>query len=328
VHNLEPSRVAFLACTIILFANALTGCHLSGGTPLPLRIIAAPSTLSADGSARSTVRIESAFPCTFELLQGEHRASIVAVHHSESVCEAVIRAGVLPGKVAIRASAPESTHALIEFETTGVSPQEFLPLHEEADREAFRRWFTFLAEVQAFRETSQLPKEIVDCAALLRYSYREALREHDAAWLKTVKLPLAPSLAPVAQYAYPYTPLNANLFETGPGRFAQFADAQTLQTRNSYLVGRDLARALPGDLLFYRQLSASLSFHGMIYLGASQIDQDGKRYVVYHTGEQDGEVRRPSIDELMHYPEAQWRPVPGNSNFLGVYRWNILRKGS
>jgi uncharacterized protein YfaT (DUF1175 family) len=39
-----------------------------------------------------------------------------------------------------------------------------------------------------------------------------------------------------------------------------------------------------------------------------------------------GEVRRVALEDLMHHPDARWRPVPGNSNFLGVYRWNVLRE--
>jgi len=29
----------------------------------------------------------------------------------------------------------------------------------------------------------------------------------------------------------------------------------------------------------------------------------------------------------LHHPDARWRPLPENTNFLGVYRWNILREG-
>ena len=39
-----------------------------------------------------------------------------------------------------------------------------------------------------------------------------------------------------------------------------------------------------------------------------------------------GEVRRVALDDLLHHPDTRWRPVPENSNFLGVYRWNILRE--
>ena len=58
----------------------------------------------------------------------------------------------------------------------------------------------------------------------------------------------------------------------------------------------------------------------------------GRSAVVYDTGPIDhtakgkaGELRRVLLAELVDHPQPQWRPVPGNPNFLGVYRWNILR---
>jgi uncharacterized protein YfaT (DUF1175 family) len=61
--------------------------------------------------------------------------------------------------------------------------------------------------------------------------------------------------------------LGAALFRVRPGAFepddlnngafAQFADAKTLVERNAYLIGHGVRQALPGDLLFYRQMSAS-----------------------------------------------------------------------
>jgi uncharacterized protein YfaT (DUF1175 family) len=93
-------------------------------------------------------------------------------------------------------------------------------------------------------------------------------------------------------------------------------------------VTRDLARAQPGDLLFYRQDTNGMPFHSMIYLGESQIEKSAARYLVYHTGPEANEIRRPTVDELLHFPESEWRPLPDNPRFLGVYRWNILRKTS
>jgi uncharacterized protein YfaT (DUF1175 family) len=54
----------------------------------------------------------------------------------------------------------------------------------------------------------------------------------------------------------------------------------------------------------------------------------GQAAVVYDTGEdhgKSGELRRVALAELLDHPQPQWRPIPGNPNFLGVYRWNILR---
>jgi uncharacterized protein YfaT (DUF1175 family) len=67
----------------------------------------------------------------------------------------------------------------------------------------------------------------------------------------------------------------------------------------------------------------------MIYLGESSIQNDGRRYVLYHTGpsgSDPGEIRRLTVEELMRFPQPEWRPVAANPSFLGVSRWNILRK--
>jgi uncharacterized protein YfaT (DUF1175 family) len=231
---------------------------------------------------------------------------------------------------------PESPAALTDSYSDGTP--DFLRLDSEADRTAFRRWFTFLAESQFYRPPGRVSREVTDCAALLRFAYREALREHTGEWAASLDLDLPPSGPPVSKYAYPRTPLGAALFRVRPGpfrvedlrggAFAQFADAQTLQRYNTRFLTRDVRLAKPGDLLFYRQLSQSQPFHGMIFLGTSTVEPGREQYVVYHTGPirgEPGELRRPSLGQLFHHPEPRWRPAAGNGNFLGVYRWNILR---
>ncbi|HLW53740.1 MAG TPA: DUF1175 family protein [Candidatus Angelobacter sp.] len=216
---------------------------------------------------------------------------------------------------------------------------DFLRLDNAADREAFRGWFTAIAEYQALRPPQELPAEVDDCAALLRYAYRGALHRHTAEWLTENRAEALASLPSVRKYAYPHTPLGAALFRVRPanqdeGRtaFAEFADAKTLWQLNTFLVSRDVRLARPGDLLFYRQLLESSPYHSMIYVGRSRLDPAGGGDVdvlVYHTGptgKSPGEMRRTTLDELLQHPSPRWRPLPGNSNFLGVYRWNILRE--
>jgi hypothetical protein len=213
----------------------------------------------------------------------------------------------------------------------------FLRLDSEEDRRAFRHWFTFLAESQYYRQPKRMAREINDCAALIRFAYREALREHDGAWASDLDLDAVPSEASVRKYTYPRSPLGAALFRVRPGPFApsnlndgaytQFADAHTLQQFNTYFVTRDIRLAQPGDLLFYRQLEQNLPFHAMLYLGRGNFEESGK-WIVYHTGPLGGgrgEIRRPAVAELLRHPSPRWRPNVGNGNFLGVYRWNILR---
>ena len=218
----------------------------------------------------------------------------------------------------------------------GDGTPDFLRLSDSADRRAFRGWFTLLAESQYYRR--KLPTEIGDCAALLRFSYREALRRHDSAWLSAMSLPAPPRSGEVRQYHYPYTPTGAAIFrvqdgsfsanDLSDGAFAEFADAKTLWRDNTYSVGRELAHARPGDLLFFRQAEGHTTYHAMIFLGTSQIEHGPEKYLVYHTGPEGknpGEIRRLTVSELMNFPDARWRPVASNPAFLGVYRWNILR---
>jgi uncharacterized protein YfaT (DUF1175 family) len=215
----------------------------------------------------------------------------------------------------------------------GDGTPDFLRLHTAADRAAFRAWFTALADTAATLPPERLPHEIDDCAALLRWCYRNALHAHDEAWQATMPMDVLPPLASVVQYAYPFTPLGANLFrvrsgvyaadDATNGSFAQFADVKTLWQRNTFFVTRDVRAARPGDLLFYRQLEQNSPFHSMILTGA------GHDWVVYHTGpigNGPGEVRRVALVDLLHHPDIRWRPIIENSNFLGVYRWNILRE--
>ncbi len=215
----------------------------------------------------------------------------------------------------------------------GDGTPDFLRLTDAADQEAFRQWFVRIADYQAMRPGPQVPKEITDCASLLRYAYREALKKHDAGWFKDTGMEVGALPGEIQAWHYPDTPLGAGLFRVTPGpfvqgdesdgAFAQFADAKTLVVRNTYLVSRDVWQAEPGDLLFYRQFGESSPWHSMI---VTRVGSGAA--VVYDTGEDHGaagELRRVELTELLGHPQAEWRPLASNPNFLGVYRWNILR---
>jgi len=220
---------------------------------------------------------------------------------------------------------------------------DFLRLNSAPDQQAFRDWFTIIAEYQALRPANEVPGEVSDCAALLRYAYRNALREHNEAWIHENRIEPPTALPSVEKYHYPFTPLRAAAFRVRPGSFhasdladgtfSEFADAKTLEQLNTYRLSRDVRMALPGDLLFFRQLEQDSPFHSMVFVGRSQwVDrgtENAEDIVVYHTGPIDGhpgEMRRLRLEELLRHPSPRWRPVAGNSNFLGVYRWNILRE--
>lgn len=230
-------------------------------------------------------------------------------------------------------TASSSTAALSWSDRFGDGTPDFLRLTDPSDQASFRRWFALIADYQAIRPANELPAEIIDCASLLRFAYREALKRHNEAWFQTTGIELTPPPGEVRAWRYPETPLGAALFRVKPGAFqtddlsngafAQFADAKTLVERNAYLVSRDVRQAEQGDLLFFRQFGQSSPWHSMIVAEAGS-----RARVVYHTGpdhDKPGELRRVLLSELLDHPQPQWRPVAQNPNFLGVYRWNILR---
>jgi hypothetical protein len=63
-------------------------------------------------------------------------------------------------------------------------------------------------------------------------------------------------------------------------------------------------------------------------------DLDGAPMLLYHTGpegsgaaRQPGDIRRARLDDLLHHPEPDFRPLPENPAFLGLYRWRLLTDG-
>ncbi len=330
---------ALKACLAVLVVSVVGLCVWGPGGKQDLHLSVSPAQISANGNDQAVVSILGPGIPQLSIHPKHSGASIGRVtQKADGSWVASIRAGVAPGTLTILAEDAQTSLQLTPFlddrESDGMP--DALQLDKTGDKAAFRRWFTFLAEAQFYQRA--LPVEINDCAALIRYSYREALREHDSAWAAAAKLPLLLAMASVGKYQYPYTLLRASLFRVKPGAFrptdledgtfAQFADAKTLQTLNTHFVSRDMGRAEPGDLLFFRHESADMPFHTMIYLGKSQVQDDGQRYLLYHTGpdrSDPGEIRRPTVQELTSHSNPSWRPTTGNPTFLGVYRWNILR---
>src|SRR5271169_4549887 len=238
-----PRWVAVLAVVaMVAMVCAFTVRHVL--SPAAILVHVSQTTLPGDGFASTELTIHSSTGRDLHGLRVEvdepHRAVVdfVAVDRGSAVIS--VRAGVLPGETKIQLTAPGFVPMQIELRTTaetsdsvGDGTPDFLRLHDPADRAAFRRWFTLLAEAQYYSNYTS-PAGIDDCAALLRYAYREALRQHDSAWAKSVALPTIPTADDIHQYQYPYTPLGAGLFriregsfvteDLNNGAFVQFAD--------------------------------------------------------------------------------------------------------
>jgi len=211
-------------------------------------------------------------------------------------------------------------------------------LDSAQDRQNFIHWFTFLGETQYYSPTPRTRAEIQDCAALIRFAFRNSLMTHSPAWREDAGLPFDPGFGDVAKYHYPYGPLGRELFRTRPGpaapadpsqgAFAEFADSATLLRYNTYRISRDIRAAQPGDLLFFHQSVEREPFHTMLFVGRSYYQPQGADWIVYHTGDMDsrrGQIREVQAGTLLEHADLRWRPLLDNPHFLGVFRLEILR---
>jgi uncharacterized protein YfaT (DUF1175 family) len=241
-------------------------------------------------------------------------------------------AGTKPANVA----ASEAT--LIDSDNDGIP--DIAELHTFQDRDNFRRWFTAIAETQFYQLSEQWNAEQRDCAGLVRFAMREALRRHDRIWFQKMG-PGYETVAPdVAGFDLDHNPLGEKIFRTDSGsfhesdlrngRFSEFADGRSLKNFNSAFVSRDRREAQPGDLLFfYQPWVQKFPYHVMVMLGSPHIAPNGAQdWVVYHTGSSPtdhGTVKKVQLSVLDHHPDPRWRPVESNKNFLGFYRLKILQ---
>jgi uncharacterized protein len=171
--------------------------------------------------------------------------------------------------------------------------------------------------------------EVTDCAALVRFAYREALRAHTPDWARRVRLPFAPTFPDVRSGPQPGAQ-GWPLFRTAPGHpgaFGEFVDARTLIALNTRHLSRDAGALQPGDLLYFRQPAQSQPDHVMVFVGRSFFDRDRSDWIVYHTGPAEngpGDVRKVRLHDLAQHPSPRWRPRPSNPHFIGVFRLTVL----
>lgn len=239
---------------------------------------------------------------------------------------------------ALKNNHPAATHSSsLDSDNDGIP--DTAELQTYMDRENFRRWFTLIAEGQYYQLSEQWKAEQRDCAGLVRFAWREALRRHDRAWFQKMG-PGYDAVAPdVARYNLEQGPLGEKLFRTSfgsykdgeltNGTFSEFADARSLKSFNVRFISRDRQDAEPGDLLFfYQPWVQKFPYHVMIFLGRANLSgNQSSDWVVYHTGSSstdEGAVKKVELSVLDHHPNKRWRPVESNANFLGFYRLKIL----
>ncbi|NUA31200.1 DUF1175 domain-containing protein [Cupriavidus basilensis] len=183
---------------------------------------------------------------------------------------------------------------------------------------AFRAWFVRIVGEQ-LRQGPTPRWYQRDCAGLVRFAVGEALKVHDARWLRANgmqgstsarQLPPELSLSPSQRTL-------GQRWTRADGSTGAYASALALVQGNSRFVARNVNLAQPGDLLFYDQGDEQ---HLMIWMG---------RYLAYHTGtvtRADNGLRAVTLSRLMQWNDSRWQPQDGNPNFIGVFRFAFLSR--
>lgn len=234
---------------------------------------------------------------------------------------------------------PGRTAADASVDSDGDGIPDSAKLRSFDDRQNFRRWFAAIAEMQFYQASEEWNREQRDCAGLVRFAWREALRKHDLPWFQRMGADYDAIAPDVRAFTLETNPLGEKLFRTDfgafqesdltNGKFSEFADARTLKNFNCAFVSRDRRRAERGDLIFFHQpWVQKFPYHVMIFIGEPLRDTESAAdWVVYHTGStpsDEGAVKKVRLAVLDHHPDKRWRPVENNPNFQGFYRLKTL----
>src|SRR6185503_16303119 len=151
-----------------------------------------------------------------------------------------------PGKAAAVIPVRNSEPRAADSDNDGFP--DFAELRTFEDRESFRRWFTAIAETQFYQLSEQWKKDQRDCAGLVRFSIREALRRHDRIWFQKMGPAYDAVAHDVAGFDLDNNQLGEKIFRAEAGSFqegdlrsgvfTEFADARTLKNFNTVFVSR------------------------------------------------------------------------------------------
>jgi uncharacterized protein YfaT (DUF1175 family)/uncharacterized protein YfaP (DUF2135 family) len=202
----------------------------------------------------------------------------------------------------------------------------FLSPFDEAN---FRRAVASLALQQSQKISPAWDPNQRDCSGLIRFAYREAIRERSPEQRAHLFLPKSlsfPSLTRRVQNLLPAYP-RIWLVGTSPPRFSHFADADTLISHNFRLKGFQAEDSKEGDILVFNQLAKMDSPHHLMLI-ANGINH--KKLAVYHNGASgaEGKIRVVSLESLLSGRVPEWLPSSVNPNFVGVFQWNRIKMPS
>ncbi|MCX7820736.1 MAG: DUF1175 domain-containing protein [Brevinematales bacterium] len=203
---------------------------------------------------------------------------------------------------------------------------------EEINRKNFVEWFCVIVESQFYYPSDEWYDVHKDCAGLIEFAYKMALMKHSEDWVKKFKYLPDVSIPDENIFYYPDIPyLGRRVFRVREGSFntesidvdfSETASGSLLRNYSMVFKGRDYRDAEKGDIFFFfDDNNLKMPSHSMVFF------KDVEPYFIYHTGPDitnKGFVKKVFLKELLNHPKIEWRPVPENKNFVGIYRWKIL----
>src|SRR5438045_6797571 len=137
--------------------------------------------------------------------------SIRSRENSETRASATVQAAI------VEESHPNSETKLIDSDNDGFP--DIVELHTFEDRDSFRRWFAAIAETQFYQLSDQWNADQRDCAGLVRFATREALRKHDRIWFQKMGPNYETVAGDVGEFDLDHNPLGEKIFRTDFGSF-------------------------------------------------------------------------------------------------------------
>ncbi|EQA35207.1 PF06672 family protein [Leptospira inadai serovar Lyme str. 10] len=307
---------------LVLSILSLSNCNFLWDS----RLDPANARIPSDGKTVAVLKILNPLLGTADSFDISTQADWPVTISSREVTDSAeilrIRSGTVPAKFQIRTILGKSVDIEL-FGLEGDWDEDGFPdsaeLKSETDRQAFRDWFTRIALSQYLKPNPNWNNAERDCSGLVRFAYKEALKEHDLNWQKTVGIQLDKNLPDIREFHYPSIPIiGSKIFRTGDGKFSAFSDAESLEKFHTSFVSREISQGMPADILFFRQdTGIRTNFHSMIL-----IDGDKENpLLLYHTGSDRG-IKLIRAVELSK--SDTFFPGSKNRSFLGVYRFRIL----
>ena len=211
------------------------------------------------------------------------------------------------------------------------------------DRLNFSTWFAYIALSQYYFPSPMWNEKERDCAGLIRFSYKEALKKHDNKWFSKMPYLISIKASDILAFNYPNVPfIGERLFRIAPGVFkykdishiedffSSYANTYHLIKFNMVKLGRKKDLAKKGDILvFFNPYDRNMPYHTMIFIGRDifKNSKEGDDWLIYHTGPRErdnGVIKLVKESVLRHHQDPRWRPIKENPFFLGYFRFKIL----